>query len=70
MNPIFGELKLNDTTNIEVINEVKTTPEQVEILNKISTIAPAETERGRGDKLNKQFESDIFISPCQMNQIL
>ncbi len=35
-------LKLNATDDIQVIDKAKTTPEQVEILRKISTVAPPE----------------------------
>ena len=35
-------LKLHDTNDVQVIEKAKTTPEQVEILSKISTAAPPE----------------------------
>lgn len=44
-------LKLNDTTNIEVISDAKTTPEQVEILTKISTVAPPEVVKALEEKM-------------------
>lgn len=44
-------MKLNDTTNIEVISDAKTTPEQVEILTKISTVAPPDVVRALEEKM-------------------
>jgi hypothetical protein len=44
-------LKLNDTTDIEVIGQAKTTPEQIEILTKISTIAPPDVVKGIEKKM-------------------
>jgi len=44
-------LKLNETTNIEVISDAKTTPEQVEILTKISTVAPPDVVKALEEKM-------------------
>ncbi len=44
-------LKLNDTIDIEVISQAKTTPEQVEILTKISTVAPSEVVQSLEKKM-------------------
>jgi len=44
-------LKLNNTTDIEVISQAKTTPEQIEILTKISTVAPPDVVKSIEEKM-------------------
>jgi len=44
-------LKLNNTTNLDVIGQAKTSPEQIEILTKISTVAPPDVVKGIEKKM-------------------
>lgn len=58
-------LKLNNTTDIEVISQAKTSPEQIEILTKISTVAPPDVvksieEKMLAGKTNRQELRDVW----------